>query len=291
MRIISKHSDYYDSARAFGEDRDLVYLRHTDDEFEVPEEHLITLRALARLIPTAILGERHGLEVSGGCGLIGFCGKLYPVWRVMGHWVTTSDQFLRILSDYDLDNWGSKTYSDHDHRANEKARETLVENFWPSDPEKQKKVVKAASAPPLGRYWMRSGATDMVGHGLTKPKIDLCRERKEFEGHTGMFVDMGIPVFFFEQNPRRAYLDGDGGPRRVGEFIANPTLDELGFASVLDPWTAYQELSMFVGGVLPRQGQQTVEIVDDEVIRDAKGHDDRSFKTASPGKKARRRGQ
>jgi hypothetical protein len=68
--------------------------------------------------------------------------------------------------------------------------------------------------------------------------------------------------------------------------IINPQLKDTGFSSLMDPWTAFQELSMFVGGVLC-QPKDVPQIIDDKVLRDSKGFDDMSFKTVSPGKKSK----
>lgn len=43
-------------------------------------------------------------------------------------------------------------------------------------------------------------------------------------------------------------------------------LKNVGFAKVLDPYTAFQELSMFVGGVLPRDPNPMVELTEKETV-------------------------
>ena len=70
--------------------------------------------------------------------------------------------------------------------------------------------------------------------------------------------------------------------------VTNPRLSDLGFASVKDPFAAYQEVNMFLNGPLV-QREDPLQITDSIVLRDAKGFDDKSFKQISPGKKARRR--
>jgi hypothetical protein len=102
-----------------------------------------------------------------------------------------------------------------------------------------------------------------------------------------VFQELGCPTFLAVagEDPRLGY------PNLLGmRIIRNPNLGELGFASILDPYTAFQELSMFVGGVLTQQTMPP-QVTDDVVLRDKKGFDDRSFKRDSPGKKAKRRGK
>ncbi|WP_337846280.1 hypothetical protein [Sphingomonas sp.] len=47
--------------------------------------------------------------------------------------------------------------------------------------------------------------------------------------------------------------------------VDQPTLGAMDFAKVLDPYTAHQEIAMWVGGVLPASGPAMVEITDDRV--------------------------
>jgi hypothetical protein len=52
-------------------------------------------------------------------------------------------------------------------------------------------------------------------------------------------------------------------------------LKKFGFAKALDPYTAYQELSMWVGGVLCGQSPAVVHITDDKVILEGHGFDNK----------------
>lgn len=56
----------------------------------------------------------------------------------------------------------------------------------------------------------------------------------------------------------------------------NPTgLKQLGFASALDPYTAFQELSMWISGVLGGTSPDIVRIVDDKTLIESHGFDPR----------------
>lgn len=85
-------------------------------------------------------------------------------------------------------------------------------------------------------------------------------------------------------NPNGVYSSS-----KKGFVYANPILRTLNFQRVVDPYTAFQEISMFLGGVLGNIERDTVKITDDKILRDSKGFDDQSFKTGSPGKKKNRR--
>lgn len=62
------------------------------------------------------------------------------------------------------------------------------------------------------------------------------------------------------------------------EAVTNPSLREKQFNTVLDPYTAFQELSMYVGGVLPKGSNKVIDIVDDKVKAEKHGFDKHSFR-------------
>lgn len=60
------------------------------------------------------------------------------------------------------------------------------------------------------------------------------------------------------------------------EFEVNPpTLKQISFAKALDPYTAFQELSMWIGGVLGGTSPEIVTIKDDKVLIENHGFDNR----------------
>jgi hypothetical protein len=87
------------------------------------------------------------------------------------------------------------------------------------------------------------------------------------------FFNIKAPVFV---------LDGQ-------KFIINPNLKKYNFVKVKDPYTAFQEIAMFLGGVLGFKAPATINISDKDMMF-KKGFDNTSFKTISPGKKFNRRG-
>ena len=71
--------------------------------------------------------------------------------------------------------------------------------------------------------------------------------------------------------------------RQSGEdFEVNPIgLKQLGFAKALDPYTAFQELSMWIGGILGGTSPEIVRITDDKVLIENHGYDKHSFRSSS----------
>lgn len=55
-------------------------------------------------------------------------------------------------------------------------------------------------------------------------------------------------------------------------------LKEIGFAKAVDPYTAYQELSMWIGGILGGTSPEIVRIKDDKVLAENHGFDRFSFR-------------
>lgn len=60
-------------------------------------------------------------------------------------------------------------------------------------------------------------------------------------------------------------------------LIINPSLKDYQFQKIFDPYTAFQEIDMFLSGVMKSPENKMVQI-GDEVMRDKKGFDYMSFK-------------
>lgn len=89
-------------------------------------------------------------------------------------------------------------------------------------------------------YW-RSNIKDDIKYVMNYDPINMFRELKS-------------PVFIY---------DGDRSkPRMSDALIINPVLKEWEFYKVVDAFTAFQEISMFLGGVLGIGEKEIVEIED-----------------------------
>lgn len=74
----------------------------------------------------------------------------------------------------------------------------------------------------------------------------------------------------------------DRGRTEEPYFEVNPIgLKQLGFAKALDPYTAFQELSMWIGGILGGTSPEIVRITDDKVLIENHGFDKHSFRSSS----------
>ena len=72
MKIISKFKDYYDNMRCYSMcSDDFTYIRNTDD-------HLIGKEIIPQTLDLEIFKRDHKIKFL----LIGFCGKIYPIFKV-----------------------------------------------------------------------------------------------------------------------------------------------------------------------------------------------------------------
>jgi len=104
-------------------------------------------------------------------------------------------------------------------------------------------------------------------------RVDLLfsNSGKELKGLIDLHFKHKCPIFLSVYN---GYRD---------EVEANPILKEIEFFKVFDAYSAYQELSMFVGGILTGNATKTIEI-SDEMKAAKHGFDKYSFKTPPKGK-------
>jgi hypothetical protein len=51
------------------------------------------------------------------------------------------------------------------------------------------------------------------------------------------------------------------------EVYKDPRLKDFDFARIVDPYTAFQEIAMMVGGVIPKGGPPIVEVSNESKIK------------------------
>jgi len=71
-----------------------------------------------------------------------------------------------------------------------------------------------------------------------------------------------IEMFRTYNTPAFVYVDGG----RNDKFIVNPILDEYDFYKVFDSFNAFQEIQMFIGGVLGSKENEIIKISDKDKI-------------------------
>lgn len=237
MHIISKFHDYYDTALGLGVDKTLIYKRVDEpgDFIDLPRWHY------------DVKEEKHSVGYNPSdvvtirswvIPLI-FCGQLH----------------LRALADVTYRNpkfcpgsFAPTTVTDRftgpsrkavlariraEHRLNEKTEEKPRYSRWynPQEGVSFKEVVSTRDWIPTH---IREGCPVFLIRNLTHEEQ---RERKSRWGQTDVTY----------------------------RIQRNPSLKELGFYQVKQPFEAFQELSMFLGGVMGTGDRPMVQLTDKEV--------------------------
>lgn len=269
MKIYSKFHDYYDSVLGLGVDETVSWTR-TPTKIEktvLPEkmrkwrrpsiQSLIRMDGFARLPPTtkSISIESYIVILAGKL----FSGitltiygpippqKLQPL-VLARHWCSSIDELNSVLIRYGC---------------------TALQQSIEKAPNKNKNRTDG--------FYLRGG--DVIGtlkkhfsraDHITRAELDLLHST----------VKSPVVVLMRDPTDTRVY---------VCDYIciANAELKDLGFASVVDPFTAYQEISSYISGVLGVESVEPVVISDkSQLIK--KGFDEKSFKNRGT-KKPRRK--
>jgi len=248
MRIISKFQDYYDVALGLGQDPNLVYVRKTE-----------SVELLTPWHKERRSGEyqHNGEQISYVVGILGFCGRPIPYYEFRRSWLTKTIEGVPLRDYENTYVWSKEQYVEY---LNKYPQDPLKYKRWYNDMLAQKEA---------GRYHY-----NYLNH--FKNKIDA---------DDSIFIRFNAPIILFAGDT--ATSNRAVSPYRY-KCIVNPCLKDLQFSKFMEPHKAFQEISMYVGGVLPRSQNEMVEISDQDK-RDKHGFDEASFKTLSPGKKANRR--
>jgi hypothetical protein len=134
----------------------------------------------------------------------------------------------------------------------------------------------------------------LVKHGLFKDKKHkyagsgniLCEagirnvfDLSQYKNLENLFRKYSVPTFYIKKK------SGYGHSRE--ELITNFQLKKINFQRIVDPYTAFQEIYMFISGVLGNTEKDTSDI-DDKVKAQQKGFNKLSFRSQKGDKKPRR---
>jgi hypothetical protein len=242
MRIISKFKDYYDTVQAYGQDDICVYHRVTN-EFDITDKKTNDLvKEYFGMIPYLPYDMTEGKRV-----LLGFCGKMYPVWKI--NYYPHKHKPHKSESDW--------CYSSDDIEHFMKRYKSLDENHARFiDPESRER----------SRFY--------YSKDFTKKKIDIaCESFYNKNKLEYLFFDHKAPIFIIEE-PDRQYRNKN----RYYKLITNPNMRDYKFFKQKDTFSAYQEISMYISGILGLNDQDIVHISDRD-MKDQKGFYEYSFKT------------
>ena len=214
MYIISKYKDYYDGAVGMGIDKTIVYERKIREE-DCPKELSETLNRYGGQFSFAKLAFPKNVEYTTKFIHVGFCGKIYVGIQV----------HKKIADKYSYDD------------------KTEIEVLWDHDIIRKKLNSKVDQSK---YFWYRNKKSDLENFNNYVAKLEAYDATKWFrEFHTPIFALTSPPVddtywwrqeFGFKNDDSKLYI--------------NPRLKDYQFAKVFDPYTAFQEVQMYVSGVL-----------------------------------------
>lgn len=271
MHIISKYHDYYDTVMKAGIDKTLVYKRElaeftikanpyksweqTDSQsmMAFAEELRYNLPKVHNREWATMKEEFYATPV-----VVGFCGKMHLGYKLEAQpW----GAYSKMVTHY--------AWSTNDvicFLKENKLEESLL--LFLSEEEK------------LSKTYRRYG-NSFKGKFRKFRKFELDEIFSLYENDTrftNMFIQYHTPVFAWEFRKNDYDIT----------LKVNPVLTEYEFIKHIDPYTAFQEISMYLGGVLG-VGQPEMVTVSDEHKALKHGMDKTSFRTPTPGKKFNRR--
>lgn len=224
MRIISKFHDYYDRAMGLGQDRTVVFVRHTENVKDAPA-----------IMEPPYHFDRHSRDWTARCEpfTIGFCGKVY---RGIAADLQYRDYEAGVANVrhcfYDLDD---------------------LAEFLAA----KKMDLGAVKGKRRGWRWSyRQGWQEF----MEKPQGEVSAE--------AWFIECKVALLAWD----RALMIG----KELG-IVRNPRLKNYEFFRVFEPFQTFQELSMFIGGVLPGADADMAKVSDKDRLAQ-RGFDKWSFR-------------
>lgn len=253
MRIFSKYHDYYDSALAFGVDPNIIYKRKEIEfpKYSLEAEYLYGIEFIESTLKRGPNNCRYYHQqqynhVSSEPLILIFCGKLYPGLRVSINWQRANLHWSEV-DDHHLNKicWSHSDVKSH-------LEKYKIE--WEKEPRGRK------------QQWGRYGRHLRFTSDNVKEFFDLS-----LFGN----IDMKVQDIHFKfDTPSIAIWHRDSFKCPV---IFNPVLKDIDFIRRLDPYNTFQELSMFISGVMGGQTPKMVE-VSDEIRKQKHGFDETSFR-------------
>ncbi len=254
MRIISKFTDYYDSAGVWYSP-DPTFVREFK-ELDISEfkerEILLQMESILDKMPS----NNYGI-----CTLIAFCGKAYPCYQHSNYYAFEDKSYSNDNTTfYSLD------------KIEEHCKCIIKDRKSHDECNTAQEIINMLHGKNSGRGYVSHRWKPLNYKNweafLLEANLDIPQE---------LFIAVNSPIFLLYKHNRDTLME------------INPMLKKLNFASQVDPYTAFQEIEMYVGNQLVMQMDPNVNMTD-ELIRDSKGMDKWSFKKhTDDNKKTRKR--
>jgi hypothetical protein len=238
MRIKSSFHDFYDQCMSHGQDADLLYLR---EEREEP----LTFSDIPYWQILDNARSLHHLDVRQWT--IGFCGKLYPTFEiaVVEHRTAESNKDHHLSSLADIDKFVESNF-----------KKPYVDAYYALDP---RNFAKWRANRRYRQLW-----PEAYCHKRFEQLFAACANAGTKFMH--VFEEKRCPIFAV------SYLR----TQQMPTIAYNVCLREHEFFRIKDPYTAFQEIQMFMSN-LAWPNRPIPEVSNDDLIA-AKGFDRFSFR-------------
>jgi len=244
MRIIGG-KDFYDGGLALGRDEDVVFVRGKHSEAEVVKPDEAGLKTPVELIGMKDIDRKYSRAFGNSFGYL----NNNEVFRQEGRY-----QFTTACAWFAGKRYGG---------------------------------VRVTKRPDFGKpseemwFWDRQAFLNFLGTiGVTmRSPSSVSSYYLDENGLKDHFDDRGTAAeqqWAIENGVAVAVWIDDYGQK--GWKFNTDGLKSIDFVRVMDTYAAFQELSMFVGGVMARPGNPMVEITDDKVKAAKHGFDNWSFR-------------
>jgi len=238
MKIISKFKDYYDATQSLGIDEKLIYKRFQElKEFDYPKGYDNFIKDSNDRIELDKINLENSIDFDQECVecehlIIGFCGNIYPAFK-FSH--KKNNQIKNIKTLYDS---GS------------------ILKFLNILKDKYKKI------------YFRDYLYGYHHQEPDKKVLDIFFNQKIFvKTYNSWFQYFQSPIFVIEENGNRIKLKYKEPKTGVKLYVTlNPKLKDLEFYRIKDSYSAFQEISQFLGGVLTKREMIEDKLTDKEKI-------------------------
>jgi len=247
MKIVSDFKDFYDIGMSLGHDHELLYVRKREERPNRYEfDHYRFNSGFGSF-------ERNFKNISATSYTVGFCGKVYPV------------VYLVSYKDACFHKWNAMS-DIVSYRKNINYPNAFCFNSEDIDQFFEKQLNKSDweyYCKGLTSKWSRGRDTSMKSD--LAAYFDRCEGGRDMYKH--VFEEYKAPIFFVDRHNDKAV----GGKTEYKNMIINPCLRDVEFARVIDPYTAYQELTAYLSNIA--KPEPFVPVPSDKDMVEIKGFD------------------
>lgn len=240
MRIISKFHDYYDSVLAYGYDPACVYVRKTErvpwQDRRVCEDKI--LKQVGDVVAQAASFVIPDTFKSFDPFAILFCGQLHFGAHVVIEtgWMQSNDGHAYSVDDVDGFRLLARKPDD-----------------WADDEKPRRWELKYSTATRMLSRRERLFTRENMGNFFKHVELDPAAVHAVHD-------KFGAPVIAMSMSGTNHMFRVVQSP---AEIVINPVLKKVEFFKKIDPFTAMQDLSCYVSGVMGGQAPKMIEISDE----------------------------